>query len=379
MNMIRRKKKKVLKLTLGILALYLLWSSFLFLRYSSPKPSQAAPNPREIVGIYHVHSTFSDGTKTPEDIANVAAQQDLDFVILTDHGHPNFDSLASEGWQQDVLLLAGSELSVNRGHLVALGFATPPRPFSLTAELAAAQIAQAQGFTVIAHPYSKVHWTWGDHTGYTGIEILSADAILRKNFVRLIPVLPLIAIKPRIAVLKILQRRTRNLRKWDELCRKFVLYGFYSCDAHLWYGPLFSSLRLHVLLEKDLPKDFAEARQAVFAAIKRGRFFNAVDAAAPSQGFRFWGQGPGGRIEMGSTTSLLPVNFQIQAPPGLACEVRLLQDGRIVLRSSEEEIAFAATQPGSYRVEVLLKEATPMSPSCPWILSNPIFIRKNQP
>ena len=379
MNMIRRKKKSIIKLTLGFLALYLLWSGFLFLRYSSPKPSHAAPNPREIVGIYHAHSIFSDGTKTPEEIANVAARQNLDFVILTDHGNPNFDSLASEGWIQDVLLLAGSELSVNRGHLAAMGFAPPAQPFSLTAELAATQIAQAQGFTVIAHPYSKVHWTWGDHVNYTGIEIISTDAILRKNFIRLLPVLPLIVIKPRIPVLRLLQHPTRNLRKWDELCRKFVLYGFYSCDAHLWYGPLFSSLRLHVLLERDLPKDFAEARKAVYAAIKRGRFFNAVDAAAPSQGFRFWGQGPEGRIDMGGTTSQLPVNLQIQAPPGLASEVHLLQDGRVILRSSEEEIAFAATQLGTYRVEVILKEATPMSPSCPWILSNPIFIRKNQP
>jgi len=377
--MTRRKKKRIFKLILGFLALYFLWSGYLFIRHFSPKPSQAGADPKEIVGIYHVHSTFSDGHKAPEDIVRVAARQKLDFVILTDHGHPNYASLASEGWQQNVLLLAGSELSVNRGHLVAMGFETPPRPFSQTAELAATQIAQAQGFTVIAHPYSKVHWTWGDHAGYAGIEIISTDAILRKNFIRLLPVLPLIIVKPRIPVLRLLGHPLKNLRKWDELCRKFDIYGFYSCDAHLWYGPLFSSLRLHLLLERELPKDFTEARKAVYAVLKSGRFFNAVDAAAPSQGFRFWGQGPNGRIDMGGTTSLLPVDLQIQAPPDLAREVRLLQDGRVILRSSEEEIVFTATQLGTYRVEIFLKETTPMSPSCPWILSNPIFIRKEQP
>ncbi len=375
--MIRRKKQRIIKLTLGFLILYLLWSGFLFLRYSSPKPSHAAPNPLEIVGIYHVHSTFSDGTKTPEKIANIAAGQDLDFFILTDHGRPNFDSLASEGWQQGVLLLAGSELSVNRGHLVGLGFETPLQPFSQTAELAAAQIAQAQGFTVIAHPYSKVHWTWGKYAGYSGIEIISTDTILRKNFIRLLPILPLIPLKPRIPVLKLLQHPSRNLRKWDELCREFPIYGFYSCDAHLWYGPLFSSLRLHVLLDSALPEDFTEARKTVYAAIKRGRFFNAVDAAAPSQGFRFWGQGQDGSIDMGGTTSQLPLLLQIQAPPALAREVRLLQDGRIIQRTTEERISFEATQTGTYRVEIYLREPTPMTQDCPWILSNPIFIRKN--
>lgn len=377
MKMIRRKKKRILKLSFSILGLYLLWSGFLFLRYPSLKPSQAAPNPREIIGIYHVHSTFSDGTKAPEEIAQVASHQDLDFVILTDHGRPNFDSLASEGWQQGILLLAGSELSVNRGHLVGMGFNTPAQPFSQKAELAAAQIAQAQGFTVIAHPYSKVHWTWGEYAGYSGIEIISTDAILRKNFIRLLPILPLIPLKPRIPVLKLLQHPSKNLRKWNELCREFPLYGYYSCDAHLWYSPLFSSLRLHVLLDDALPKDFKEARKAVYAALKQGRFYNAVDAAAPPQGFRFWGQGQDGSIDMGSTTFQSPLLLQIQAPPALACEVRLLQDGQVIHRTSEERISFEVTQTGTYRVEVYLREVTPMTRDCPWILSNPIFLRKD--
>jgi hypothetical protein len=377
--MTRRTKKRAFRLLLVCLFLYFLWSGFIFIRHSTPPPAQAAADPHEIIGIYHVHSTFSDGHKSPEDIARIAARQGLDFVILTDHGHPNYSSLASQGWLEGVLWLAGSELSVNRGHLVGMGFKTPSQPFSLTAELAAAQIAQAQGITVIAHPYSKVRWTWGDKAGYSGIEILSADAILRQNFLRLLPILPLIAVKPRIPMLKLLHHPARNLRKWDELCRDQVVYGYYSCDAHFWYSPLFSSLRLHLLAEKELSADFAQAQDTVFSALRDGHFFNAVDAAAPSQGFRFRGQKPEGPVAMGSTTSFLPLPLHIQAPPGLAREVHLLHNGQIIHRTSEEETTYTATQAGTYRVEVYLKERTPMSPECPWILSNPIFIRKQMP
>lgn len=377
--MIHLKKKRIFKLILACLALYLLWSVYFYLRYPALDLSQPESDPKELVGIYHVHSTLSDGHKTPEDVARVAAGQNLAFVILTDHGNPNFASLDSQGWQSGVLLLAGSELSVNRGHLVGIGFSIPPKPFSQTAELAAQQITQAQGFTVIAHPYSEVHWTWGEYAGYSGIEVLSADTILRKNFARVLPILPLILFKPRIPAVRLLHNPGKNLRKWDELNLRHTVYGFYSCDAHIWYGPLFSSLRLHVLLNKTLPPDFNEAQEHVYTALKRGRFFNAVDAAAPSRGFRFRGEGAEGPVEMGSVTGQLPLQLQAESPPGFASEICLIQDGRTIERTSANALVFNATQPGTYRIEVYLKEVSPLAPDCPWILSNPIFIRKKQP
>jgi hypothetical protein len=377
--MIRRKKKRILKLILGSLSLYLLWSGYLYIRHPAPEPTQAAADLREVIGIYHVHSHYSDGRGSPEDIVRIAAGQNLAFVILTDHGNPNTASLEHEGLQSGVLLLVGSELSVNRGHLVGVGFETPAQPFSQTAELAAHQIRQARGFTVIAHPYSKVRWTWGKHEGYSGMELLSADAILRRNFYRLLPVLPLIPLKPRIPVLQLLSYPGKNLRKWDELNRRHRVYGYYSCDAHLWYGPLFSSLRLHVLLERELPADFRKARELLYAALRHGRFFNAVDAAAPAQGFRFRGKGAEGPIDMGGSTTRTPVRFEITSPPGIACEIRLLRDGGIVARTSTEELIFDADLTGTYRVEVYLKEVSPLAPDCPWILSNPIFVRKESP
>ena len=93
---------------------------------------------------------FTPGTpteaKTVDEIAATAERAGLDFVILTDHGAPNLPSLDSQGKIGRVLVLAGTEISSSRGHLVALGFDPPSRPFSQTADLAVREVRSLWGF-----------------------------------------------------------------------------------------------------------------------------------------------------------------------------------------------------------------------------------------
>jgi len=39
----------------------------------------------EYVGVIHVHSTYSDGSRSIPDIASIAGEVDLDYVFMTDH------------------------------------------------------------------------------------------------------------------------------------------------------------------------------------------------------------------------------------------------------------------------------------------------------
>ena len=337
-------------------------------------------SPLEIVGSYHIHSTFSDGQKTPDKIAKIAARSALDFIILADHGAPNWESLASTGWKQGTLVLAGSEISSNRGHLVVMGFGTPPRNFSSQAEEASFQANKWGGFSIIAHPYSKTRWSWGEYAGYSGIEIINADSMLKKNILQTLVYLPALLIKPELSGLKMLSKPVKTLNKWDELNQKHaghrVVYGYFSTDAHLLYGPLFSLLKLHVLLEKPLSQQYGEAEQQVYTALKHGRFFNAVDAAAPAAGFRYWGESGGQTIPMGEAFSPEgPVTLHIETPASLACEVQLIHNRRALPLPGESPRQYLATQPGTYRVEVYLREKTPLNKNCPWIVSNPIFLK----
>lgn len=370
---------------------YSLWIGYHLFRFRTygiasaamEKQAAAATPWTEIEGVYHIHSTFSDGRKSPDKIARIASEAALDFIILTDHGSPNYRCLASAGWKDGVLVLAGSELSVSRGHLVALGFQPPARsrPFAQNTELAAREVESLGGFTVIAHPFSKVRWSWGEFIEYSGIELIDTDTSVKKGFLRSVPYLPALLFKPGLYMLKALDSPARTFRKWDELAAVWPIYGYFSADAHLLYRSIFSLFRLHVLLSAPLPEaDFEEAKTAVLTALREGRFYNAVEAAGRARGFGFWAEKDGRIYPMGSRVPPedFPVTLVIRSPFPFAKETRLIYNGKVVHKSGEDEVSFVAEKPGVYRPEVYLRARTPLPKEIPWIVANPIFLRKEK-
>jgi hypothetical protein len=114
--------------------------------------------------------------------------------------------------------------------------------------------------------------------------------------------------------------------------------------------------------------------------LKEGRFYNAVEAAAEADGFRFWAEIDGEKITMGrSEAAGAPMLFYIQSPFPFATETLLLCNGEAIYRSSEGTMSYRSERPGTYRVEVYLTERSPLSKRTPWIVSNPIFILEKKP
>ena len=68
--------------------------------------------------------------------------------------------------------------------------------------------------------------------------------------------------------------------------------------------------------------------------------------------------------------------LRIQADFPYAHEIFLIHDGKKILASKENKLAYKPEKPGFYRVEVYLKERSPLQKDIPWILSNPIFFRE---
>jgi len=364
-----------------ILALYFLWFGSILLRHRAGQEAPAGKKffPNEVLGVYHIHTTLSDGRKPLDKVVAAASRQRLDFLILTDHGNPNRASLASQGWKDGVLILAGSELSVSRGHLVALDFRPPERDFAQNAEEAALEVAAAGGFTIIAHPFSKTRWSWGDSAGYAAIEIVNADSMAKKNILRAIPYLPALIFSPRIFLLKTMERPSQSLEKWDQLGAARAVYGYFSTDAHLAYEALFSCFRLHVLLEKPLARDFEKAKGQVFTSLRRGAFYCAVDSARPAGGLAFWAETKGTRFPMGSTISRdssSPVQFRSEASFPFTVQTHLLRNGEVICSAEGPEISFPTERPGIYRLEVYLRGGSLLARDFPWIISNPIYIRE---
>ncbi|HEX2694216.1 MAG TPA: PHP domain-containing protein [Acidobacteriota bacterium] len=403
--------KKIVRAALAVLALYVAWlaySDLSFRRYENPDGAAAAaasPNPgggvtRELQGVYHIHTTFSDGHATVDEVAARAAREHLDFVILTDHGNPNAASLRAAGPRKGVLVLAGSELNVNRGHLVALGFRPPPGDGKLPskAEDAVAAVRALGGFTVIAHPYSKVRWSWGDwgeSSDYSGIEIVNADTMFKDNYRRVLAYAPLLLLGSRLPLIKMLEHPASNLKRWDQRGANAAISGYFSADAHLYYRGIFALLRLHVLLDGPAGaggKGPGAEAALIWDALHHGHFYNAVEAVADARGFRFEaetaagkgaGSGPGSAraYRMGDTIAAAggatrAVRFEARAPFSFRKEVRLLRDGRVIASSREDILRAPSEGPGVYRVEVYLKERSALGADIPWIVSNPIYLRK---
>ncbi len=381
------RKARIVRRGLAVLVLvYAAWLALqvvFFKRYGAPASAEAATAGEtqrfwEVEGVYHVHTRFSDGRRAADDVAAIGAKAGLDFVILTDHGAPNEASLAAQGRKSGILLLAGCEISSSRGHLAALGFAPPPRPFSQEAEMAAREVAALGGFTVIAHPYSKIHWSWGEWAGYGGIEIFNADTSVKRRLLRTVLSLPVLLVRPEAALLGLLTPPRAEIRKWDRLAASHPMQAYFAADAHFAYGPLFTLFHLHVLLDAPPAPEFKAARDQIFAALKAGRFYNAVEAAAAARGFRFQAETEGSVRPMGSAAPPVtgPVRFVVRTPFAFAHETRLLRDGAEVARSAGPELIFQTAGRGVFRVEVFLRERSPLDPLVPWIVSNPIFLER---
>ena len=77
----------------------------------------------EYVGVIHIHSTYSDGTRPIPEIAQIASEVGLDFLMFTDHNtlQPKRDGM--EGWYNGVLISTGYEINDadDLNHYLAFG------------------------------------------------------------------------------------------------------------------------------------------------------------------------------------------------------------------------------------------------------------------
>lgn len=107
-------------------------------------------------GCLHVHSTASDGRRTPEEVLTWYRSRGYHFVALTDHNVPSRAQTLSEDW----ITLAGIEVDgldpiAGLYHLVGLGTRLPqPSPEPAASMQAAVDRLRAGGALVcLAHPY----------------------------------------------------------------------------------------------------------------------------------------------------------------------------------------------------------------------------------
>ena len=352
----------------------------------------AAPLLHDLSCVVHLHSLYSDGTGTVAEIAAAGRKSGADVVLLTDHDTLEAKRRGEERWYGSTLLLVGEEVSpVGENHFLAFGLEEPIEWAGMSAADICAAVAEAGGFGFAAHPFSSGSerfrrfgdgqpWRDLDDRGLTGIELWSFLVDTAEALGSVTEVLRFL-LRPG-SVLRHPPRR--NLVEWDRMCAVRPVVALGGIDAHqvgkrigdrvplrlMGYARSFRHLRTHVLTEQAPTGEVARDRDQVYAALRTGRCYLAVDSLAPPRGFTFWAKGAGGTVPMGAEEPAGEYSLNVRAPRTAA--LRLLRDGREVAWAQGAFLEHRVEEPGAYRVEARLHlDGGPRT----WIVSNPIYLR----
>jgi len=392
----------LLRATLGLLVL--LATAAIAVVMSLPRDVPALPSGdplpdagRRAVGVLHVHSSYSDGAADVPAIARAAREAGLDFVVLSDHGDPDALSKEGEGYIDGVMLLVGSEISTEGGHVLALQIPDPVLRFGTEPGEVLRDIDEMKGFSLAAHPYARrpnFTWTGWRLPGLAGIELFnfftgwSSQSAYRVGVAALVH-----PFSSRRGLAAGLEWDPQLVEKWDSILAERDLVAWAGLDAHgrvnlfgdvhlPWpsYRQVFQTARNHLVLDGPLVGDADRDRESIYRALERGQGYMSFDGIADGSRFSFFAQGGSREWPMGSH---VPANLvdaggirlvaSIQAPDGT--RLRILRDGAILSETSHGTLSLGVEEPGIYRAEAHLDPIfVPGGREQPWIVSNPIFV-----
>ena len=344
----------------------------------------------ERVGNLHVHTTRSDGTAEPEEIAEIAQRLGLDFVIINDH---NYYGGECEGWYGRTLLLVGEEIhdparpEVN--HLLVLGAGQDLSRLGGRTQALIDAARECGGLCFLAHPFEhaeaftgqpEINWVSWSVQGYAGLEVWNYMSEFKAHVTSL-PVALLYSFLPKLAIQGPFPE---TLAKWDHLANGAHIVAVGGSDAHgtlyrlgplkrriFCYEHLFGALNTHVLVPRQWSGDLGRDGDLVYDALGHGRSFIAYDGLAPARGFVFEAQHQDSAYTMGDEVLATgPVRFHARTP--LPARLRLVHNGFCVAEEVGTELLHESWSPGTYRVEAY---RTYCLKKRGWIFSNPIFVR----
>ena len=336
-------------------------------------PARPEARETEVVGVVHVHTTHSDGALDIAGVVEESRAAGLDFLLVTDHN--TLAAKPQEGYHGDLLLIVGTEISTDSGHVLAFGFDPPAYRFPRRALDVLRDIHDLGGVAIVAHPTSPrqgLEWSDPALPGAWGIEVLNGDTQWRAAGVpRMLLSGLLYPFNPQYALTR-LMTRPAAAQMWDELLARRPTAGIVGADAHTRlpsYEAVFRVARNHVILDAPLSGDGARDAAAVTDALARGWAFIGIDGIAPTDGFFFTAGRDGRSWTMGHSVPPHP-RLALRAG-GLdhpEAQFHLLKDGQVV-ESAAGGLDVKAAGGGVYRVEVTLPGW-----NVPWIMSNPIYV-----
>lgn len=373
-----------------------------------PKSVDGNSTNRNILnGVFHLHSTYSDGGGTVPEIAEAAQNTGIDFLVLTDHMNSQARRDGLEKRYGGVDVFVEMEASTQGGHLLTFFSHTPARNMkdAEVNELAWRHFLGLETrpglFVALAHP-SNVKNPWGRFDRLAeGIEVVNFDSSWQRqlsdsafDFLQTILIYPL---NPYVSALRFLQPYDRDLTSWDGMNTVSPgHFGIVAQDTHSklkinnewwlnWPGYR-QTLQLAsnvVFLKEPASTDFEKRKLQIYDALKVGRVamvFNALYPFSTSDWVYRCGEKtfrPGDIVDFHKDCQFIvttPKDFPYQM------EFKLLRNGEPIktIRPVSEQTFINVDAPGSYRLEIWARTRSTFRilkrTDTPYILYNPIYI-----
>ena len=350
----------------------------------------------EIILNAHVHTKYSDGSKTHRQIAEIAAGYGIDGILFNDH---NVFPIGLEGYYEfgnrKIIAIIGEEIhdiecQPQKNHLLTYGTSESFSHFAGDPLDLIKQIRENSGISFIAHPYDpafpefdeeNLSWEKWDATGFTGLELwnnlsefkIRSKSKLHAYFLAFFPMF--MAEKP----------PEQTLTRFDELLNEgrhlAAIAGSDAHEFHYQFGPFrktvfpysyhFRGINNHILLKNPLSGNFFTDKKMILSSLERGNLFIANDRISSSKGFRFYIQNGKEQVFSGQRCKFHPrmvLHTDLPSP----AECRLYKNGQEIADIRvKEKLKIPIRVPGIYRIELY---RTFLFKRRGWIFSNPIFI-----
>jgi hypothetical protein len=356
----------------------------------------------DYTGLIHLHTNYSgDARGSYRQIARAANQQNIDFLIATDHNNLNAIKDKREGWYGSTLFLTGVESSRPEGYLLGLDIRNYAVKRGDPTENFLKDTARQGGIALIAHPcHRKWGWRGPLDPRMAGMEIINLTDLFHASTIseKIISLL-YYPLNSAAAYLELYERPFGALQMWDEITQGRRFVGIYAPDFHQsvyigdhvrLHAPSASQVmrfaRDHIVSHVAFSGWLETDKEIVYDALRAGHLYVSLDILSNGTGFLF-------SAKQGSETAWMgdelqgqgETRFTVTVPPASNLRnpmVHAYRNGEEIARGSapQSTFVFSGSRPGVYRVEVTVEIPTFRGGrrEVTWIYSNPIYVRARQ-
>jgi len=348
----------------------------------------------DYTGVIHFHSEYSfDGRIPVVDIIRAARENNIDFLMLTDHSCLDARENGMEGWNDDVLLVVGQEITPRFNHYIAFGIDEPvvvgEEDENIPPQSYIDKVRRMGGIGFMSHPdhegtemFHVKHFPWVDWTvsGYTGIGIWDFMTDWQSTLINY----PRALCSYLFPALFLRGPRSVTLKRWDKLNQQSKIVGIGELDNHdtlkrifglnlsvFPFGRAFKFIRTHILTDEPFKKDDKKDIELILESLKKGRAYIAMEYFRETRGFSFFLFDTKGKVTMGDEFHLKR-NAAIHVEVPEKGKIRVVKDGHTFQENVSDVLECTIDKTGMYRVEVFLKK---LGKYRPWIFSNPIYVK----